>query len=729
MRLNKLTLALAVASGAALPMAHAEESTTLENVTISASPIHHHEAFDVPSQVDSLNGEEKAELESGSLGEMLANTPGVNNLSAGAQSGKPVIRGMTGERVKVLSNGASTDYQAYGTRHLPNVDPYLAERIEVIRGPQSVLYGSEAMGGVVNVMAPRMPFGEEAHGSATTEYNTNNNETHMGVKMGAGSDKFAITVGASIRKGDNYTVPNADTASAIVSPTPDSRPLFVGEVPFTNFQNRAANIGLGYQDDWGQVTLRHSVWHAKQNYLGTHLHEEDGVKEFEATAAGQILENQETQLSAEIFQGDWVIKPSWVYTENSREASHDEPFETMAEEADHNLNLRVQRHDWKLAAEHPKVGDFEGEIGVEVTRKEQRLLNGHLTPSADVDKQAVYLFEEADYDRWLVQFGARYDWQDVYAPLDGNNEHFVEAGVFDDSNNERDFGVWSGSIGGTYRLNDEWSLAGNLARGFRAPSIFELYAGGEHGGVQAYQIGNPDLEAEIALNTDVSLRWDNGQTQMVLTAYQNRVDNYIYLANTGNYRCSEAGEESGACAENDVSSTQQAGMIPEMKAEQTDAVIRGFEFNIDHRWNPQFASALALEIIQGRDQSQSRDLPLIPANNVLLKNSYFAPNWKSLQNQKWTLETKLVASKDSAGEYEPFSQFDDMSIGTASTKGYALWNLRYSAQIATQGKEKLHLNFAVENLLDRAYVDFLDTYKGYTLAQGRNIKMNLRIDF
>ncbi|BBP46970.1 ligand-gated channel [Thiosulfatimonas sediminis] len=733
MRLNKLTLALTVACGAPLSVAYAQETTVLEKITVSASPIHQHEVFDVPSQVDSVSGQAKAQLESGSLGEMLANMPGVNNLSAGAQSGKPVIRGMTGERVKVLSNGASTDYQAYGTRHLPNIDPYLAERIEVIRGPQSVLYGSEALGGVVNVLAPQMPFSQAAQGEADIEYNSNNNETHLGVKMGSGSDKFALTVGASMRKGDNYRVPFAATAVNPVpnpggSPAPDSRPLFIGEVPFTNFQTRAANIGLGYREDWGQVTLRHSVWRSKQNYLG--VESEDGG-EFEPLAAGQILENQETQLAAEVFADDWVIKPSWVYTVNDREASHDLPYESMAEDkgTDHYLDLQVVRHDWKLAAEHPNIGDFEGEIGVEVTRKEQRLLSGHLTPSADVDKQAVYLFEEADYERWLVQFGARYDWHKVAAPLDGNNEHFVEAGVFDGTNNTRDFAVWSGSLGATYRLTEEWSLAGNVARGFRAPSIFELYAGGEHGGVQAYQIGNPDLQAEIALNTDLSLRWDNGTTQMVLTAYQNRVDNYIYLANTGNYRCSEAGQESGACTENTVSSEPGAGLIPEMQAEQTDALIRGVEFNLEHRWNRRFQSALAVEWIQGRDQNQARDLPLIPANNLFVKNSFYAADWQALKQQQWTLETKLVASKDSAGAYEPFSQFDGMTIGTASTKGYALWNLRYSAQIATQGKEKVQLNFAVENLFDRAYVDFLDTYKGYTLAQGRNLKLNLRVDF
>ncbi|WP_319558392.1 TonB-dependent receptor [Thiomicrorhabdus sp.] len=730
MKLNRLTLAIILASGTPALVQANEETTVLSDITVSASPIHEHDAFDVPSQTDAIAGDEKQALDSGSLGEILDQIPGVNNLSAGAQSGKPVIRGMTGERVKVLSNGASTDYQSYGTRHLPNVDPFLADRIEVIRGPQSVLYGSEALGGVVNVLSAPMPFDRKPFGEVDFSHNSNNSENHVGVKVGAGSPEFAISGGISIREGDNFEVPTVDTAS---SPTPsspaDDRPLFVGKVPNTNFENRSGNIGLGWQQDWGQVTFRHSVWEAKQNYLG--IAAASAVSDFEPVATGQILSNQETQLSAEIYAGDWVLKPSWVYTVNEREASHDMPFETMLQEkgTPEYLQLRVKRNDWKLAAEHPKIGDFEGEIGVEFTDKEQRLLSGHLTPSADVDKQAIYLFEEADYDKWLVQFGARYDWHHVNAPLDGNNEHFVDAGIYDASNNDRRFDVWSGSLGATYSFDSRWSLAGNIARGFRAPSIFELYAGGEHGGVQAYQIGNPDLEAETALNTDVSLRWDGENTRMVATVYQNWVENYIYLANTGNYRCSESGQDSGACTENQTSTVPQAGMIPEMQAQQTDAVIHGFEFSLDHNWNEHWQSGLAFEWIQGRDEKQSRDLPLIPANNLFIKNSYLAGNWGVLTQQKWTLETKLVADKDSAGAYEPFSQFDDMSIGRASTDAYALWNLRYSTQIRADQNYKLTLNMAVENMFDTAYVDFLDTYKGYTLGQGRNFKLNVNMKF
>lgn len=733
MKIKSLTLAIWAASGVVSAHAQTDQSTSsassLAPVTVSASPIHEHETFEVPSQIDVLSDQEKMQRDSGSLGEMLDGIPGVNNMSAGTQSGKPVIRGLTGNRVKVLSNGQSTDYQAYGTRHLPNVDPYLAERIEVIRGPQSVLYGSEAMGGVVNVIQSDIPYGRETHGEVAGEYNTNNGETQVGAKVGAGSEKFGITAGISVREADNFHVPDVSSAEgATPSSAVSDKPLFVGEVPFTNFENRSANIGLGYQDDWGKIELRHTQWISKQNYLG--IEAESAASEYEPVAAGQKLQNDETQLSAEFFLGgDWVLKPSWTHTRNSREATHDLPYETMSEDegTEHYLDLVVHRDDVKLALEHPKFGDFEGEIGVELSEKQQTLRSGHLTPSADVSKRAVYLFEEADYDRWLVQFGARYDTHTVEAPINDENEHFI-GDIFDETNNERDFSVFSGSLGATYRLTEEWSLAANLARGFRAPSIFELYAGGEHGGVQAYQMGNPDLNEEIALNTDLSLRWQTDKAQMVATVYQNSISDYIYLANTGNYRYSEAAIENGIGEEGVVESAPGPGLIPEMQAQQTDAEIRGFELSYAQRFNARWSGDLALEIIDGQDVSNDQDLPLIPANNLTLNGHYHPIDSGNWHNQKVSLGVKLVAEKDAAGLYEPFSQFDNMPIGTASTDAYAVWNLGYAADVKLD-QQTLRLGAAVENLFDTAYVDFLNTYKGYTLNTGRNFKLTARVDF
>lgn len=735
MKLTKINQAIWVAGGLLSSAVMAEDNiSVLPSVTVSASPIHNHEKFEVPSQIDSISGAQKQGQESASLGDMLESIPGVNNQSTGAQAGKPVIRGMTGNRVKVLSNGQATDYQAYGERHNPNVESFLAERIEVIRGPQSVLYGSDAIGGVVNVIQAAMPYAQKLSGQAATEYNSNNQESMLGVKVGVGSSKFAIQAGASIREADNFSVPNVESAAGA---TPSSaiadKPLFVGEVPNTNFKNRAGNIGFGYQADWGVLELRHSEWLSKQNFLA--IEADDDTSPYEAVATGQILQNSETQLKAEIFTNSgWVIKPSWSHIRNQREATHDLPYETMAEDkgTDHYLDLLVKRDDYKLAFEHPKFGDFEGEIGIEVMDKSQLLRSGHLTPTADENKRAFYLFEEADYDDLLVQFGARYDSRSVKAPINDDNEHFEHLGFFDESNNERDFSVFSGSLGATYRMDDEWSLAANLARGFRAPSIFELYAGGEHGGVQAFQIGNPELSEELSLNTDLSLRWQADKAQMVATVYQNNVSDYIYLANTGKYRYSEATIESDVgLDEDDLATrfdTEQSGTLPEMQAEQTDARIRGLELSYAQRFNSSWSADLALEIIQGEDLSNHQNLPLIPANNLTL-NGHFHPadksNWKK---QKLSLGVKLVDSKNAAGSYEPFSQFDDQPFGTASTEAYALWNFAYQAQVKLD-KQNLYVAASVDNLFDTAYVDFLNTYKGLTLNPGRNIKLTMRLDF
>jgi len=155
----KYTAGIVIAGFSFLWAAEAQKSVDLDAITISASPVLEHEAFDVPCQIDAVTDIKSAST--ASMGKILSNIPGVNNLSTGSQAGKPVIRGFSGERIKMLSNGNPTDSQTYGIRHIDNIDPLLAERIEVIRGAQGVLYGSDALGGVVNVIAPSFLTAEE----------------------------------------------------------------------------------------------------------------------------------------------------------------------------------------------------------------------------------------------------------------------------------------------------------------------------------------------------------------------------------------------------------------------------------------------------------------------------------------------------------------------------------------------------------------------------------------
>ena len=673
----------------------------------------------------SLDKAEQQRNATTSLGAALADLPGVNNLGAGSQSGKPVVRGDTALRLPVLSNGMAMDYQAEGTRHNPNLDPVLADEVEVIRGPSGLKYSSQAVKGAVNVQGLKIDYAApgktDFKGEVVGEVNSNNHEHMMGVKAQAASSRLSLVGGVTQREGDNFVTPKGSEAGVVNMGDPDgSLPLVTGETPYTNFKNQAASLGLGYQDDWGKVELRHSYWQSKQNYLGV---ESDGPgKPYELmAAAGQILTNEETQLLAEWFAGDWVIKPQVSVTRNTREAAHDVPFEEMGSlpRAD-ILDLLVKRTELKLSAEHPEVAGWHGELGVSGFDKTQDLRSGELSPSATEKGQGVFVVEKRAFGKLQIEAGARWDTQAVKAPVDA---HFAD--VYNESNNEQTFADWSGALGAAYPLDAQWTVTANLGRSFRAPSIFELYAGGAHGGVQAYQLGNPNLKAETSVNSELALTFQTPYVHSTFALYSNWVDNYIVLENTGRYRYAEGTAEEGQVA-NTASPT--GIYIPEMQSQQTTALIQGAEWSAKYQMTSRLLWKATAEVMQGRDTVKNRELPLMPAHNASLQANYTFANLGVLASPSLGLKTRYVAEKKSAGLYEPYSQFDKTPFGTASTPDYWLWEAQAGTAIKL-GKQALQLDLTVQNLFDTQYRDFLDTYKGYAQGMGRNVKLNLRMPF
>lgn len=679
----------------------------MDAISVSASPIREQNTFDSPNQVDVIDNSEKTLKATASLGGILDEFSGVNNIATGPQAGKPVIRGMSGERVKVLSNGSATDSQTYGIRHILNTDPFIADRIEVIRGAQGVLYGSDALGGIVNVLSPKIIYAKEGeskvNGEVVGEYHTNNNERMGGAKVQAAQGKLGVNVAFTERKADNFSTPNADTWEK--GDVAGDKPRFSGELPYTNFDTTSALAAIGYTDDWGNVSIQHTYWQSFQNYLG-----HTPAPDFNAVAsAGQKLTNNETQLKGEFLLGEWILKPSLSHTLNQREAATNTPYEDMQSKdgTSDYLDIESRRLDGRLALEHPQIGDFEGEIGVEGFDKNQTLIQGKLAPSANEIGRAIYLFEEANYEKWILQAGVRYDNKSIYAPTDGNNAPFVSSGIFNDTNNKQDFSGLSGSFGATYHLTQHWNLAGNIAKGFRAPSIFELYAGGIHGGVQAYQLGNPELNAETTKGGDISLRYKDATTKASLSVYHTIINDYIYLANTGTYTSTN---------------------LPIMKNEQTDAIMQGLEFSMDTFVTESTNIEGGFELIQGRDTSNDRKLTMIPANNLRLALHHNVGSLGALENSTFSVDMKYVAAQTVAGSYEPFAQYNTMPFGTADTAEYTLWGAGYNADI-TIGEKKAQLGIKVTNLLNTEYRDFLDTYKGYALAMGRDVSFTLRVPF
>jgi len=672
---------------------HAEQILKLDSITVSASPVHNHDSFDVPAAVDVVDSKTLESKTTASLGAALSDVAGVNNISTGSQAGKPVLRGMTGERVKILSNGKATDFQTYGIRHIANTDLFMAERVEVIRGAQGVLYGSDALGGVVDVISPKMLSAKDGEtklkGEILGEYHTNNGEKAAGVKMQSAYGKLGANVSVIKRKADNIQTPDADTWDMSQGMQPGDKPLFAGELPYTNFESTSAQVAIGYTQDLWDIKLQHTYWQSDQNYLG-----HTGGPQFSPIpSAGQDLSNNETQLSANFYLGEWVLIPTVSRTLNSREAATGVAYEQMSD-ADIDLDILVDRVDSKVALKHPALGDFEGEIGVEHYTKRQDVRAGHLVPNADEDGGALYIFEEADFGKWIAQAGLRYDTRNIKA----------------ENNTSKNFSAFGGSAGVTYKITDRWNVATNISRGFRAPSIFELYADGIHGGVQAYQVGNPNLTEETTLGGDISLRYKSTTTQASLTLYHTHIDNYIYLANTGN------------------TVTVGSMTLPELTNEQTTAQMQGIEVALESYVTDSTRVTGALEVIEGKDLDNDVGLTMMPANNLKLAVFQNIGSLESLKANIISVNMQSYAAKNAASTKEPFYQYNNLPFGSVDTEAYTLWGVGYESKFAFIAEDAT-FRINVDNVFDTEYRNFLDTYKGYALGMGRNISFSLSVPF
>lgn len=674
----------------AFPVQAAESAATaLEKTTVTATPFA--DGAPSPLAVDVIGGEDKRRRQNASLGDLLDELPGVSSMATGTQVGKPVIRGLSGNRIRVLSEGLAQDHQQYGVRHQPNVDPFLAERVEVVRGPMSMLYGSDALGGVVNLVPrsiPSAPAGESLlRGRVTGAYRSNNAEGMGGLEAEGAQGGFGWTLAASKRKGGDLTT--ADSPSFAESGE-QGAPRFTGRLEHTDFRLQDAALGLGYSGDFGRLSLRLSHWDNQQNYLLP-----DG------NVTGQKLENANVALGGEFWTGaDWLIKPTLGWQQNLRQAATGVSYVELDRD-NRDLDVMLDRYSLRLAAEHPRLGDWKGELGMELLYKDQDLRRGHLVPDARQRSQALYAFEAAEFGRLGLQLGARYDRIRQQARAD---EHFEPVAT-----RAREWSVMTGSIAASWRLSPQWQLQGTLGRGFRAPSIFELHADGVHGGVAAFQRGNPELVEETSFNTELGLRWQGDALGLSATVFRNRIDDYIFLANTGEIHAGSG--------------------LPVFESRQGDARLQGVELALEAALTSWMDLQAGYEAVDGELTRTGDDLPLLPANRLRAELSLHREAWRGLRAPRAHLGVDHAWDKAAAGPYEPFAQFDAKPFGTASTAAYTLWEIGVGFDWPLAGRPVAEVDLRIQNLFDTAYRDFLDTYKGYALGAGRNVMLTVSVPF
>jgi iron complex outermembrane receptor protein/hemoglobin/transferrin/lactoferrin receptor protein len=675
-----------------------------------------------PQDVDVMSPEQLQTRRGAALGDLLRdNVGGVSSIQTGSQAGKPVLRGLSGNRIVLLKDGIAQEFYQFGVRHFPTTNASEAERVEVVRGASSILYGSDALGGAINVISKPAPTtGTEVFdlgGSASTQYYTNNNERAGSLDLYAAQGNVGWRVGVERRVGGNFHTPEEPTFFETGNDGTYGDPKYTGEVPFTGFDQWSAYGQVGTQGNFGTMQLYADYWQNAHDFIlptggpvGNAENPPDGL--------GQNLTHSNVALKGNLIADGFVVKPRLSWQRSIRQSAPptgDVTLQTIRTNGglggfDYPLDLKTDIYTARLEVAHPTLGALSGTIGAEVQHQDADTRGpAELQPSARTWNTGVFVFEDVDLDPITLSFGGRVDVRSVEAVP---NERTTDPDALDNT-----YTTLSGAVGANYAFGDGLAIATNLSSGFRAPSIFELYASGVHGGVAAFQVGNPSLDPERSYSADLSFRVRRDRVTAEVTGYVNAINNYIYLRNTG-----ETNEGSG---------------LPVFAAGQTDAVIPGIEATVETSVQPWLQIGGSTAILDGTGDNLGADggdgeLPLLPSNTVSGFVRWVPVDTDRLRNSHLEVELKHAFDKDAAGRFEPFAQFDagfGPPFGTASTQAYNVVNVEAQTTLRLGLGAPLTLTVGVDNLLDETYRDFLDTYKGYALSPGRDVQFSLSTSF
>jgi iron complex outermembrane receptor protein len=502
------------------PAGAKNKATNLDAIVVTASPLRD-TAGELSKPTDVLAGERLDESRAGSLGETISTIPGVQSSNFGPGVGRPILRGMDGPRVAVLSGGLATqDVSTVSQDHSPAIEPFLADQIEVLKGPSTLLYGSGAIGGAVNVVDGRIP--EQAvqgglSGRAEMRFfgGDQGGTTDM-ARLDGGNDRFALHADAVYRNALDYDTPEGRQANSFVD-------------------TKAAAVGGSLLGDWGFVGL--SVSRFEDNYGNPG---EPGDLALGERGVHIALRQNRYDLKGAL-KNPWgdgsSLRFSFGHTDyNHVEFEGDEPGTTFGKNANEG---RVEAafdlgSGWKAAAGLQGSDSTFSAVGEE-----------SFVPRTTTRALGVFGVARRNWDRFQVDLGARLD------------RVKSEPEALD----SRDFKPVSASIAGGWKLNEHWRLTANLDHAERAPADEELFANGPHIATLAFEVGNPDLNKEAANQLELGTSYKSDLVDAKVSAYYNHFKDFIYLVDTGDTWFWDEGQE----------------YLPIRQWSQANANFRGFE--------------------------------------------------------------------------------------------------------------------------------------------------------
>jgi len=522
-----------------------------EVISVSAEP---RDQFNTYQPTSVLAGQDLTRELGGTLSATVAQQPGVAERSFGAAPARPVVRGLDGDRVLILEDGQRMgDLSSQSGDHGITVNPASASKIEVVRGPATLIYGANAVGGLVNVISDAVPSAALAgvKGGFTGDLGTNGGQVQGAADVWWGNTAWALHAGGGGQRSGDYSTPegtvdNTQARSGFGS-AGLSRTWARGYVG-ANYAYEDTRYGLPYVED-GQVQLtpRRSI----------------------ANVRGEVRDLEGVFKSVRgSYAGRWYRHEEIVAGEIGTRFGND-------------------THEFEFLGSHRAYGRFSGSLGARALVRAFTVSGDEaLSPPVDQKAAAAFMYEEVTFHHATLQLGGRFD-QASYTPKSADLP-------------ARDFSEFSGSVGVLIQppaFDHRSSVAISLARTSRYPALEELYFYGPHPGNFAFEIGNPNLGAEHALGVDLSFRWRSARFSAEATYFRNRIDDYI-LRNPVE---SEPGDASG----------HEDG-FPVVEFVAADSLLQGFELHGDIQVTSRVFADFGFDYVRGDVLEPDAPLPRIP---------------------------------------------------------------------------------------------------------------------
>lgn len=708
-------LPLALLSASLLPSVQAEEISQnsvkdkeLDKIVISAHSFD--QGKDEMSQPATLLIDEDLNRQrANSLGETLSSQVGIHNSSYGTAVGRPVIRGMSGARVKILQDGIDAlDASAVSPDHSINADTYSAQKIEVLRGPATLMYGSGAFGGVVNVVDGRVPTGlEESETSIRMQYDTVNEGKTLGLNNNGFFDlpngnEWHWKISGSHFRSDEYELPDL-TEEHHEGETEDEHEEHDSEDVLANSDtayNNHLTLGTSYVFDSGYVGL--AISQIKTEYgLPGHVHH-DEHEEGETEEEHEAHEDEGDGARIEMRQQRIDLDSRW-----------DQPIDGI-ETFKFRLGFNDYRHDevegGEVATEFRRKG-YEGRTeillspmaniaqAVGLQFSQDTFSSGSGEESAEVavpetDSSTVGLFwlGKTELFGWGLELGARLEQVQISPDRpDAVNANCNELtrGDYED----KEFNTHSASLGVVRGLEfialKDWQFTASVTSAQRVPTTQELFSCGAHGATQTFDMGNPNLDVEQALNFELGLRKIQGRLTTGLNLYQNNITDFIYAQDTG----------------------LELDGFGQYQYVQSDVKFIGGEVDAAY----QLLEGLTLTAMA--DRVRADDLPRIPADRI---------------GMGFELSTMALFSTSSDwmlfGQWQQVQKQNQVAENEEISLGYDLVTLGMTYQAVLPNSE-YRIDLKANNLLDEEIRQHTSFVKEQAPQPGRNISLGLAVMF